>query len=171
MNEDGHTSDSSLPTTPSAADLYRIAQSKKESILRRLKKDTEGTIVLVGALESLTKPAVALVRLAEGIIMPNSIEVPLPVRFVFIVLTPKPSPNMDFHEVGRSFSTLMSNPVREFINRLTEYKYCFCIHQFFSFLFHIKANLVRTVPILKILFLFVHTVNPLITISLLHCKI
>ena len=30
-------------------------------------------------------------------------------RFVFIVLTPKSSPNMDCHEVGRAFSTLMSN--------------------------------------------------------------
>jgi len=94
----------------SVADLYRMAQNKKESILKRLKKDTEGTIVLVGALESLSKPLVALVRLFEGIIMPNALEVPLPMRFVFIVLTPKPSPNMDFHEVGRSFSTLMSNP-------------------------------------------------------------
>jgi len=91
--------------------MYRLAQYKKEGILKRLKKDTEGAIVLVGSLESLSKPLVALVRLAEGIIMPNALEVPLPMRFVFIVLTPKPSPNMDFHEVGRSFSTLMSNPV------------------------------------------------------------
>ncbi len=57
------------------------------------------------------RPAVALVRLAEGIVMPNALEVPLPMRFIFILLTPKPSPDMDFHEVGRSFSTLMSNPV------------------------------------------------------------
>ena len=61
-------------------------------------------------METLKKPAVAFVRLAEGIVMPNTLEVPLPVRFVFILLTPKPSPNMDYHEVGRSFSTLMSNP-------------------------------------------------------------
>ena len=36
-------------------------------------------------------------------------EIPIPLRFVFIVLTPKSSPNMDCHEVGRAFSTLMSN--------------------------------------------------------------
>lgn len=95
----------------SSADLYRMAQTKKESILRCLKKGTEGTIALVGALAGLVKPAVAFVRLAEGIIMPNALEVPVPMRFVFILLTPKPSPDMDYHEVGRSFSTLMSNPV------------------------------------------------------------
>ena len=29
---------------------------------------------------------------------------------MFVLLTPKPSPNLDYHEVGRAFSTLMSNP-------------------------------------------------------------
>eukprot|EP00095_Tigriopus_kingsejongensis_P009937 maker-scaffold1000_size72005-snap-gene-0.9 protein:Tk09937 transcript:maker-scaffold1000_size72005-snap-gene-0.9-mRNA-1 annotation:"anion exchange" len=99
-----------LSNTQSAADLYRMAQSKKENILRKIKAGTEGTIVLVGSLDSITKPVSALVRLAEGIIMPNAMEVPLPVRFIFILLTPKPCPDMDFHEIGRSFSTLMSNP-------------------------------------------------------------
>ncbi len=94
----------------SAADLYKGLQMKKDHILRRLKKDTEGAIVLTGALEFLENPIVAFVRLAEGIIMPNALEVPLPMRFVFVVLTPKPCVDMDYHEVGRSFSTLMSNP-------------------------------------------------------------
>ena len=64
----------------SMADLYRYAQSKKESILKKIKAGTEGTICLVGALEGLERPAVAFVRLAEGIIMPNALEVPLPTR-------------------------------------------------------------------------------------------
>eukprot|EP00094_Tigriopus_californicus_P004373 TCALIF_04214-PA protein Name:"Similar to SLC4A2 Anion exchange protein 2 (Cavia porcellus)" AED:0.09 eAED:0.09 QI:384/0.70/0.66/0.88/0.88/0.83/18/317/1415 len=102
--------DGEIPSNSSAGDLYRMAQSKKEHILRKIKVGTEGTIVLVGSLESVTKPISALVRLAEGIIMPNALEVPLPVRFIFILLTPKPSKDMDCHEIGRSFSTLMSNP-------------------------------------------------------------
>jgi hypothetical protein len=32
-------------------------------------------------------------------------------RFIFILLTPANDFNMDCHEIGRSFSTLMSNPV------------------------------------------------------------
>jgi hypothetical protein len=99
-----------LQAANSAADLYRHNQVKKDSILRRIRAGTEGTTVLVGSLSSITKPITAFVRLACGIIMPSNLEVPLPVRFVFVLLTPKPSPNLDFHEVGRSFATLMSNP-------------------------------------------------------------
>ncbi len=36
--------------------------------------------MLTGALESLSAPIVAFVRLAEGIIMVNALEVPLPMR-------------------------------------------------------------------------------------------
>ena len=38
-------------------------------------------------------------------------QVTLPVRFIFILLTPSDNLNMDHHEIGRSFSTLMSNRV------------------------------------------------------------
>lgn len=47
--------------------------------LRRIKDGTEGTIVLVGQLESLKKPAVALVRLAEG-------KIPLIFYFLFFYI-------------------------------------------------------------------------------------
>ncbi|XP_040568533.1 band 3 anion transport protein isoform X2 [Lepeophtheirus salmonis] len=82
----------------------------KEGILKRLKEGTEGTIVLSGSLDYLKEPMCAFVRLAEGIVMPNALEVPLPMRFIFILLTPKGDMNMDCYEIGRSFSTLMSNP-------------------------------------------------------------
>jgi hypothetical protein len=39
------------------------------------------------------------------------LQVNLPMRFIFILLTPANDFNMDCHEIGRSFSTLMSNPV------------------------------------------------------------
>jgi hypothetical protein len=61
-------------------------------------------------VDYLTKPAVAFVRLAEGKILDNLTEVPLPVRFLFLLLGPEDS-GMDYHEVGRSISTLMSNQV------------------------------------------------------------
>merc|ERR1719427_1876582 len=74
-----------------------------------MEEGTEGAIVLVGALDDIQKPIVAFVRLAKAIVMPNAIEVTLPVRFIFILLTPSDNLNMDHHEIGRSFSTLMSN--------------------------------------------------------------
>jgi len=40
--------------------------------------------------------------------MPGVIEAPIPVRFIFILLGPKTC-DLDFHEIGRSIATLMSN--------------------------------------------------------------
>jgi len=96
----------------SFSDLYRLATSqRRDNIMSKLEEGTEGTMSLVGALESLSKPLVGLVRMSRAVIMPHLMEVPVPVRFIFVLFTPKPSPNMDCHEVGRSFSTLMSNKV------------------------------------------------------------
>lgn len=46
--------------------------------------------------------------MAEGIPIPGVTEVPIPVRFIFILLGPK-NVELDYHEVGRSIATLMSN--------------------------------------------------------------
>jgi len=87
-----------------------MVKARKQDILSCMEDGTEGAIVLVGTLDDIDKPIVAFVRLAEAIVMPNTIEVSLPVRFIFILLTPSDNLNMDHHEIGRSFSTLMSNP-------------------------------------------------------------
>uniref|UniRef100_A0A2R5LMG1 Anion exchange protein n=1 Tax=Ornithodoros turicata TaxID=34597 RepID=A0A2R5LMG1_9ACAR len=78
------------------------------NILRRIPEDAEATAVLVGGLEYLDQPSIAFVRLAQGQTMPNLMEVPIPVRFFFILLGPTDT-DMDYHEIGRSISTLMSN--------------------------------------------------------------
>ncbi|XP_052080368.1 anion exchange protein 2-like isoform X2 [Mytilus californianus] len=83
-------------------------QKNIQDIMRRIPKGAEATTVLVGCVDYLTKPAVAFVRLAEGQYLDNLTEVPLPVRFLFLLLGPENS-GMDYHEVGRSISTLMSN--------------------------------------------------------------
>ncbi len=49
-------------------------------------------------------------RLSEGRFLGNLTEVPLPVRFIFILMGPQ-SANLDYHEIGRSISTLLSNTV------------------------------------------------------------
>jgi len=90
--------------------IDNMMKARKQNIITCMEDGTEGAIVLVGAMDEIDKPIVAFVRLAEAIIMPNTIEVSLPVRFIFILLTPSKNFNMDPHEIGRSFSTLMSNP-------------------------------------------------------------
>lgn len=52
----------------------------------------------------------AFVRLNEAVLLESVLEVPVPVRFLFVLLGPTQT-NMDYHEIGRSFSTLMSDKV------------------------------------------------------------
>lgn len=85
-----------------------MRKARNDAILRRIPVGAEGSSVLVGEVDFLEQPAIAFVRLAEGVIIPSLIEVNLPVRFIFILLGPKKA-NIDYHEVGRSISTLMAN--------------------------------------------------------------
>ena len=81
----------------------------KYPIMECLPDDAEGSLTLCAAVDDLTKPIVAFVRLAESKVFNNALEIPLPLRFMFVVLTPKNSVDIDCHEVGRAFSTLMSS--------------------------------------------------------------
>lgn len=65
-------------------------------------------VIQVGSVEFLGQPTGAFVRLAEAIHIPGITEIPIPVRFIFILMGPKLI-DMDYHEVGRSIATLMSN--------------------------------------------------------------
>ena len=63
-----------------------------------------------GCVEFLARPTMAFVRLREAVELDAVLEVPVPVRFLFLLLGPS-SANMDYHEIGRSISTLMSDKV------------------------------------------------------------
>lgn len=54
------------------------------------------------------KPCVALVRLSRGVKLEHVAEVPLPVRFLFVCIGPALE-SVEYLEMGRSLSTLMSN--------------------------------------------------------------
>ncbi|XP_067266551.1 anion exchange protein 3 [Chanodichthys erythropterus] len=91
---------------PVPAEGHAAARSMK--LLAKIPKDAEATVVLVGCVEFLEKPAMAFVRLNEAVLLESVLEVPVPVRFIFVLLGPTQT-NMDYHEIGRSFSTLMSD--------------------------------------------------------------
>ena len=76
----------------------------------RIPSDAEATAVLVGTMDELDKPAMAFVRLAKGCHLGNLTEVPLPVRFIFVLLGP-PREDDQYHEIGRSIATLMSDEI------------------------------------------------------------
>uniref|UniRef100_A0AAQ5XCI2 Anion exchange protein n=1 Tax=Amphiprion ocellaris TaxID=80972 RepID=A0AAQ5XCI2_AMPOC len=67
--------------------------------------------VSAGSVDFLDQPSMAFVRLQEAVLLESVLEVPIPVRFLFLLLGP-PTANMDYHQIGRSISTLMSDKVR-----------------------------------------------------------
>ncbi|KAL1517283.1 hypothetical protein ABEB36_001068 [Hypothenemus hampei] len=85
-----------------------IRHARNDAILKKIPPEAQGAGVLVGEVDFLEQPAIAFIRLAEPVVIPSLIEVNIPVRFIFILLGPKLS-MIDYHEVGRSISTLMAN--------------------------------------------------------------
>ncbi|XP_038128957.1 anion exchange protein 3 isoform X2 [Cyprinodon tularosa] len=87
---------------------HHPAAARSMKLLAKIPKDAEAVIVLVGCVEFLEQPAMAFVRLSEAVLLESVLEVPVPVRFIFVLLGPSQS-NVDYHEIGRSFATLMSD--------------------------------------------------------------
>lgn len=65
----------------------------------------------------------AFVRLNEAVLLESVLEVPVPVRFIFVLLGPSQA-NVDYHEIGRSFSTLMSDKVGVKLKGKRQRKHC-----------------------------------------------
>lgn len=70
-----------------------------------------------GCVDFLEQPTMAFVRLQEAVELESVLEVPVPVRFLFVLLGP-PNSSMDYHQIGRSISTLMSDKVGKRLTRL-----------------------------------------------------
>uniref|UniRef100_A0A7N8XC64 Anion exchange protein n=1 Tax=Mastacembelus armatus TaxID=205130 RepID=A0A7N8XC64_9TELE len=85
------------------------SRSKYEvKLMEKIPERAEATVVLVGIVGFLDQPSMAFVRLEEAVLLDSVLEVPVPVRFLFLLLGP-PTSNIDYHQIGRSISTLMSD--------------------------------------------------------------
>lgn len=69
-------------------------------------------MIVTGTLKDLEKPCTVLFRLAQGVILDHVAEVPLPIRFLFVCIGPELK-TVEYLEIGRSLSTLMSNKVSQ----------------------------------------------------------
>lgn len=78
---------------------------------KKLAPGSEAANILVGDVEGLSAPIVAFVRLAKAVSLGNMLEVPIPTRFIFILLHPMGTPKR-CHDIGRAVGTLMSDEVR-----------------------------------------------------------
>ncbi|XP_026793853.2 anion exchange protein 2 isoform X2 [Pangasianodon hypophthalmus] len=104
-----HTQPDTVEKEPTAAAGMHRSKSKHElKLLEKIPEDAEATVVLVGSVDFLDQPTMAFVRLEEAVLLDSVLEVPVPVRFLFILLGPNNS-SMDYHQIGRSISTLMSD--------------------------------------------------------------
>lgn len=116
------------------ASLISASKSKHEvKLMENFPERAEATVVLVGrhhtrsiafvprsmnktsdlsagSVGFLEQPSMAFVRLQEAVLLDSILEVPVPVRFLILLLGP-PTANIDYHQIGRSISTLMSDKV------------------------------------------------------------
>ncbi|XP_072325073.1 anion exchange protein 3-like [Scyliorhinus torazame] len=86
----------------------RYKRKAEQRLMEKIPENAEATVVLIGTLAFLEQPTMAFVRLSEAVFLDSVLEVTVPVRFIFILFGPMQS-NMDYHEIGRSISTLMSD--------------------------------------------------------------
>ncbi|KAJ8286690.1 hypothetical protein GJAV_G00042040 [Gymnothorax javanicus] len=74
--------------------------------MKKIPRDAEASNVLVGELDFLEKPFVSFVRLAQATTLGGLTEVPVPTRFLFVLLGP-PGKGKSYTEIGRAIATLM----------------------------------------------------------------
>uniref|UniRef100_A0A8C8IZ88 Anion exchange protein n=1 Tax=Oncorhynchus tshawytscha TaxID=74940 RepID=A0A8C8IZ88_ONCTS len=82
----------------------------RNKFMKKLPRDAEASNVLVGEVDFLDTPFVAFVRLQQAVMLGALTEVPVPTRFLFVLLGPKGKAN-SYHEIGRAIATLMSDEV------------------------------------------------------------
>lgn len=80
--------------------------------MKKIPPGSEASNVLVGEVDFLSHPIIAFVRLEHSQVLGDLTEIPIPTRFLFILLGPKGNQER-FHEIGRSIATLMSDEVCE----------------------------------------------------------
>uniref|UniRef100_A0A672GPK0 Anion exchange protein n=1 Tax=Salarias fasciatus TaxID=181472 RepID=A0A672GPK0_SALFA len=82
----------------------------KNKFMKKLPRDAEASNVLVGEVDFLETPCVAFVRLQQAVMLGALTEVPVPTRFLFVLLGPKGKAK-SYREIGRAIATLMSDEV------------------------------------------------------------
>ena len=81
-----------------------------QHFMKKVPVGAEASNVLVGEVDFLDYQFSAFVRLAKSVVLGDFTEVPVPTRFLFILLGPTGNISK-YHEIGRSISTLMSDEV------------------------------------------------------------
>ncbi|XP_008305228.1 electroneutral sodium bicarbonate exchanger 1-like [Stegastes partitus] len=95
----------------SGQDSTQVDLSKVDlHFMKKIPEGAEASNVLVGELDFLERPIVAFVRLSPAVLLTGLTEVPIPTRFLFILLGPD-GKAQQYHEIGRSMATIMTDEI------------------------------------------------------------
>ncbi|XP_032435733.1 sodium bicarbonate cotransporter 3-like isoform X7 [Xiphophorus hellerii] len=111
-NLDGNKS---MERRPSKVGVSRESSSVDFSkvdmnFMKKIPPGAEASNVLVGEVDFLEKPIIAFVRLSPAVLITGLTEVPVPTRFLFLLLGPH-GKGPQYHEIGRSMATLMTDEI------------------------------------------------------------
>ncbi|XP_034466425.1 sodium bicarbonate cotransporter 3-like isoform X3 [Hippoglossus hippoglossus] len=80
------------------------------NFMRKIPPGAEASNVLVGEVDFLERPIIAFIRLSPAVLLTGLTEVPVPTRFLFLLLGPF-GKGPQYHEIGRSIATLMTDEI------------------------------------------------------------
>uniref|UniRef100_A0A8B9K0R7 Solute carrier family 4 member 7 n=1 Tax=Astyanax mexicanus TaxID=7994 RepID=A0A8B9K0R7_ASTMX len=96
---------------PNSKDGSTVDLSKVDmNFMRKIPPGAEASNVLVGEVDFLDRPIIAFVRLSPAVLLTGLTEVPVPTRFLFLLLGPY-GKGPQYHEIGRSMATLMTDEI------------------------------------------------------------
>ncbi|XP_075068463.1 sodium bicarbonate cotransporter 3 isoform X5 [Mixophyes fleayi] len=119
---------SSPQSIPGNLDMGRLAELKRNgtggsqenstvdfskvdmNFMKKIPPGSEASNILVGEVEFLERPIIAFVRLSPAVLLSGLTEVPIPTRFLFVLLGPT-GKAAQYHEIGRSIATLMTDEI------------------------------------------------------------
>ncbi|XP_056330650.1 sodium bicarbonate cotransporter 3 isoform X3 [Danio aesculapii] len=90
----------------STVDFSRVDMN----FMKKIPPGAEASNVLVGEVDFLERPIIAFIRLSPAILLTGLTEVPVPTRFLFLLLGPF-GKGAQYHEIGRSIATLMTDEI------------------------------------------------------------
>ncbi|XP_037531986.1 sodium-driven chloride bicarbonate exchanger isoform X1 [Nematolebias whitei] len=80
------------------------------NFMKKIPPGAEASNVLVGEVDFLEHPIIAFIRLSPAVLLTGLTEVPVPTRFLFLLLGPF-GKGPQYHEIGRSIATLMTDEI------------------------------------------------------------
>ncbi|CAL1280805.1 unnamed protein product [Larinioides sclopetarius] len=97
-------------TSPEETSSDNLLHKINQSFMRKIPPKAEASNILVGEVDYLDKIVSSFVRLTNSCNLGDLTEVPVPTRFLFILLGPV-GHALKYHEIGRAMATLLSDEV------------------------------------------------------------